>query len=169
MKKGAVRQKSTSPPTDQNPNGGHSISQHAVSDTSFLSLSPASSPASSHALRNPALGPKDKYFSDITKYIPAGCIRIHKHESSITGDEFFSCQNWQAFHLPTDFQHFQDNISYLPNTIQGKLFRSASLVDCIGIHDAGWIRMEFKARDQRSGQVRVYILPDDIGRGVLDR
>ena len=29
--------------------------------------------------------------------------------------------------------------------------------------------MEFKIKDQRFGQVRVYILPDDVGRGAIDR
>lgn len=29
--------------------------------------------------------------------------------------------------------------------------------------------MEFKSKDQHTGQVRVYLLPDDVGRGTIDR
>ncbi|KAI9646472.1 hypothetical protein NHQ30_004465 [Ciborinia camelliae] len=53
--------------------------------------------------------------------------------------------------------------------LDSRLLRSPLLAAFSGIHNAGWIRMEFRAKDQQSGQVRVYILPDDVGRGVLDR
>ncbi|KAK2623968.1 hypothetical protein QTJ16_006602 [Diplocarpon rosae] len=39
----------------------------------------------------------------------------------------------------------------------------------IGIFNAGWIRLEFRANDERRGQIRIYVLADDVGRSVIDR
>ncbi|TEY81149.1 hypothetical protein BOTCAL_0034g00130 [Botryotinia calthae] len=152
MKKGTAR---------QDPNQKNWSAQQIVSDSSFAAVSPPS--------RDSMKSYTNSCFSDLTNYIPAGSIRIHKHECSLLKEEAFMCRSWHAFHLPTDINNFQQSILYLPNTVQGQLLRSAALVKYTGIHDAGWIRMEFKAKDKNSGQVRVYILPDDIGNAVLDR
>lgn len=152
MKKGTAK---------QDPNQKKLSAQQIVSDSSFAVVSPPS--------QDSMKGSTNSCFSDLTNYIPAGSIRIQKHECSLLKEEAFACRSWHAFHLPTDMNNFQQSILYLPNTVQGQLLRSAALVKYTGIHDAGWIRMEFKAKDQNSGQVRVYVLPDDIGNSVLDR
>ncbi|KAM0133866.1 hypothetical protein ACHAO1_005988 [Botrytis cinerea] len=151
MKKGTAK---------QDPNQKNWSAQQIVSDSSFAAVSPPS--------QDSMKGSTNSCFSDLTNYIPAGSIRIQKHECSLLKEEAFACRSWHAFHLPTDINNFQQSILYLPNTVQGQLLRSAALVKYTGIHDAGWIRMEFKAKDQNSGQVRVYVLPDDIGNSVLD-
>ncbi|ESZ89833.1 hypothetical protein SBOR_9784 [Sclerotinia borealis F-4128] len=161
IKKDAAARKDITPATERKPNREYLKAQQAKSDSSFVVSSPS--------LQNSLSGSTHNYFNNILKYIPVGCIRIRKQDCSISEDELSSCQGWQALHLPTDIHNFQHNLLYLPNTIQGKLLRSASLVGFCGIHNAGWIRMEFKAKDQHSGQVRVYILPDHVGKAVLDR
>ncbi|TGO16295.1 hypothetical protein BPAE_0507g00020 [Botrytis paeoniae] len=152
MKKGA---------SGQNPNQKNWSTQQFRSDSSFAALSPPS--------RGSISGSKNSCLFDLNNYIPAGSIRIHTHECSLLTEEVFTCRSWHAFHLPSDIINFQQSILYLPNTVQGQLLRSAALAEYTGIHNAGWIRMEFKAKDKNSGQVRVYILPDDIGNAVLDR
>ncbi|KAF7867080.1 uncharacterized protein EAF02_009866 [Botrytis sinoallii] len=145
----------------QNPNPKNWSTQQIRSDSSFAALSPPS--------RDSISCSKSSCFSDLNNYIPAGSIRIHKQECSLLTEEVFTCRDWHAFHLPSDIINFQQSILYLPNTVQGQLLRSAALAEYTGIHNAGWIRMEFKAKDKNTGQVRVYILPDDVGNAVLDR
>ncbi|KAF7885326.1 uncharacterized protein EAF01_011391 [Botrytis porri] len=152
VKKGSAR---------QSPNPEIWSTQQIDSDSSFAALLPPS--------RDSIQGSKNSCLSDLTNYIPAGSIRIHKQECSLLTEEAFRCRSWHAFYLPSDITNFQQSILYLPNTIQGQLLRSAALAGYTGIHNAGWIRMEFKAKDNNSGQVRVYILPDDIGNTALDR
>jgi hypothetical protein len=53
--------------------------------------------------------------------------------------------------------------------IQEKLLNSPLLKSLNPLHREAWIRMEFKAKDHLSGQLRIYILPDDIGRSSIDR
>lgn len=157
-RKDAVAQKATTPTTEQNSQEKDSMpqQQYVNLDTSFVAP-----PASSGSSQNP--------FSDISNYLSVGSIRIRIQDCSLSEHEFSSCSNWQAFHLPTDINNFQHSILYLPNTIQGKLLRCDSLKPFSGIHDANWIRMEFKANDRSHGQVRVYILPNDIGGSISDR
>ncbi|KAF5875730.1 putative snf2 family helicase protein [Botrytis fragariae] len=152
VKKGAV---------GQDPNQKNWAAQQIKLDSSFAALPPPS--------RDSISASKNSCFSDLTNYIPAGSIRIHKHGCSLLTEEVFTCRSWHAFYLPSDITNFQQSILYLPNTVQGQLLRSAALAEYTGIHNAGWIRMEFKAKDKNTGQVRVYILPDDIGNAVLDR
>ncbi|TGO40581.1 hypothetical protein BHYA_0035g00550 [Botrytis hyacinthi] len=147
--------------SSQNPNTKNWSTQQIRSDSSFAALSPPS--------RDSISGSKNSCFSNLNNYIPVGSIRIHKHECSLLTEEVFTCRYWHAFHLPSDIINFQQSILYLPNTVQGQLLRSAALAEYTGIHNAGWIRMEFKAKDKNTGQIRVYILPDDIGNAVLDR
>ncbi|KAF7875277.1 hypothetical protein EAF04_002449 [Stromatinia cepivora] len=161
VKNGTATQNGIVPAKQHSHNQENLMSQQFTSDSSFAVLS--------QPLQDTFSVSKDKYLSDISKYIPVGSIRIHKQDCLFLEDEISSCQSWHAFHLPADINNFQHNILYLPNTLQGKLLRSAPLNVFNGIHNAGWIRMEFKARDHCSGQVRVYILPDDIGNAVLDR
>ncbi|CAD6439229.1 e80fca16-73ea-4ed9-acac-21bd7879202c [Sclerotinia trifoliorum] len=161
VKNGAATKNSIASAKRHNQNQGIFMSRQFLSDSSFAVLSQPSQDSFSLS--------KDTYLPDISKYIPVGSIRIHKNDCLFLNGEISSCQSWHAFHLPADINNFQHNILYLPNTLQGKLLHSAPLDAFNGIHNAGWIRMEFRARNHCSGQVRVYILPNDIGNAVLDR
>jgi SNF2 family DNA or RNA helicase len=79
-----------------------------------------------------------------------------------------SCNSWHAFAHPRDVFNERDG-PFLLNALQEHLLNSQTLQNYIGIHYAGWVRMEFKTRDQDCGQVRVYVLPDDVGRSVIER
>ncbi|KAM3077278.1 hypothetical protein ACMFMG_003257 [Clarireedia jacksonii] len=137
-----------------------SIDQSQVQDSSFIV--PFASPA------NVPSTVIDGYISDITKYIPAGCIRITRNECAILQEVFESSQFWQAFMHPRDIYNLQA-ARFLSNETQEKLSNSSFLNPFRGLHNAGWIRMEFKSNGSHIGQARVYILPDDVGRASIDR
>ncbi|PQE11525.1 hypothetical protein CJF31_00011055 [Rutstroemia sp. NJR-2017a BVV2] len=134
------------------------VDQHQLHDSSFNI--PFASPVNTPS--------KAGYISDITKYIPAGCIRIVRNECAILQEVAEWGQFWQAFMHPRDIYNLQA-ARFLPNEVQEKLSSSSFLNPFRGLHNAGWIRMEFKANDKHTGQVRVYILPDDVGRASIDR
>jgi SNF2 family DNA or RNA helicase len=93
---------------------------------------------------------------------------MERQDCGISPELWTSCDTWHAFAHPRDVFNTRDG-PFIVNDLQQKLFSSATLHNYIGIHYAGWVRMEFKARDQDCGQVRVYVLPDDIGRSVIER
>lgn len=125
-------------------------------------LYPSSLPNSSSTLV------PDDLILDISKYIPVGCVRIERCDCGISSEVWMSCNSWHAFAHPRDVFNQRDG-PFLANALQEKLFKSPIMRNYIGIHYAGWVRMEFKARDQDCGQVRVYVLPDDVGRSVIER
>ncbi|TVY92373.1 putative ATP-dependent helicase [Lachnellula willkommii] len=104
---------------------------------------------------------------DITKYIPVGCLRIHKSKCSLSVEQWESCTTWATFAHPHDL--FKPTGQYLSGTIQGILLSSPVLSHFRGLHYAGWIRMEFKSQGSRFGQARVFILPDDVGNASINR
>ena len=108
------------------------------------------------------------YILDINKYIPVGCLRIQRSECAISSEVWKSCTSWHSFAHPRDVYNIQSGL-FLANNIQEVLLSSPVLQPYRAIHYAEWLRMEFKARDQHLGQIRVYILPDDVGRGSIDR
>ena len=118
--------------------------------------------------RTPSSSATDDYILDITKYIPVGCLRVPKRDCVITTEEWKSCDSWCAFAHPRDVYNTNGG-AYLLNDLQEKLFSSTTLQPYRGLHNSGWIRMEFKYKDSRYGQARVYILPDDVGRAAIDR
>ncbi|TVY47698.1 putative ATP-dependent helicase [Lachnellula occidentalis] len=104
---------------------------------------------------------------DITKYIPVGCLRIHKSKCSLSIENWESCNTWATFAHPRDL--FSPTGQYLSGTIQEALLNSPVLSHFRGLHYAGWIRMEFKSQGSQFGQARVFILPDDVGRASISR
>jgi superfamily II DNA or RNA helicase len=104
---------------------------------------------------------------DISKYIPAGCLRIRYHET-------FSNQ-WRD--LNDVWQTADSNTAHI-----SPLFMM--LAACHGlqteqIYEVGlhalvaskWIKIQYKINtaDRLWAQLRVYILPDDVGRSQIDR
>ncbi|PBP19439.1 hypothetical protein BUE80_DR009651, partial [Diplocarpon rosae] len=147
-----------------------------MADSSFSSARPPSSMLAS-----------DSIILDINKYIPIGiisnvqllinplgCLRIEVSEYSIPLACWYPSLSgldpgqWQAFAHPRDVLNPSGG-RYLPDTAQEILFGIPVLRTSIGIFDAGWIRLEFRANDERRGQIRIYVLADDVGRSVIDR
>ncbi|KAG9238675.1 P-loop containing nucleoside triphosphate hydrolase protein [Amylocarpus encephaloides] len=117
---------------------------------------------------SPAGGPHQRSRHDcpeIAKYIPVGSLRIHKSDvDSHTWEQ----GEWGIFTHPRDVYSPQAG-RFLPTDLQTALLQSPVMQPYRGLHNAEWIRMEFKTQDQAIGQTRVYILPDDVGRASIDR
>jgi SNF2 family DNA or RNA helicase len=115
----------------------------------------------------PITNPSNENILDITKFIPAGCIRLERSTCNIWSDVWDSCNTWRAFAHPRDF--YNRGCVYLSYALQELLMNSPALQSSRPLHYAGWIRMEFRRRNSQWGQVRVYVLPDDVARGTVDR
>jgi SNF2 family DNA or RNA helicase len=140
------------------------MSQH---ETEVEKISSAFIPYPSSLASSSASVPDD-FILDISRYIPVGCLRIEREYCGISPQLWTSCETWRAFAHPRDAFNAWAG-PFVVNALQHKLFNLPALQNCIGIHYAGWVRMEFKIRDQNCAQVRVYVLPDDVGRSVIDR
>jgi hypothetical protein len=108
------------------------------------------------------------FIFDIDNYVPAGSIRLARHKCGITVEAWTSSHRWEWLGHPREVI-FSDAGPFIPNTVQELLFGSAAMRPFRNLHQAGWIRLAFKMRDIEWGQIRVYILPDDIGRRMIDR
>ncbi|KAI9048321.1 hypothetical protein LZ554_008115 [Drepanopeziza brunnea f. sp. 'monogermtubi'] len=103
----------------------------------------------------------------------AGCIRV-RCDDIVPSDLWYGCLDadlhgqWMAFAHPRDMLNPSGGL-LIPNTLQYIFFQLPLLKPFLGLFNAAWIRMEFRANDQHRGQIRVYVLPDDFGRSVIDR
>ncbi|KAH7364689.1 hypothetical protein BKA65DRAFT_491871 [Rhexocercosporidium sp. MPI-PUGE-AT-0058] len=110
----------------------------------------------------------DDFKVDIAKYIAAGCLRITQPESNISIDAWQSCSQWQILaHPPEECTLSSPNI--IEALLQKCLLQTVPLKSFVNLHNSQWIRMEFRTNDSIHGQVRIYILPDDVGRSVVNR
>ncbi|KAH8814928.1 P-loop containing nucleoside triphosphate hydrolase protein [Xylogone sp. PMI_703] len=105
---------------------------------------------------------------EIRKYIPVGCLRLKRNECHIEADIWEDFNSWYLLAHQSDVD---DAIKtpYVFNKSQDALLGSPILQPYSSLLNAGWIRMEFKATNKNLGQVRVYVLPDDIERRAIDR
>lgn len=104
---------------------------------------------------------------EIKSYIPVGCIRFSRSEVQLDEAQWANLRDWKAFAHPRDGLR-RDSIFLLSNDIELKLSNSTS-TNLKPLHQAGWVRLEAKSGDDEYGQIRVYILPDDIGNREIDR
>lgn len=133
------------------------------------SSSPGSTPPLTSPLSNkhPIVSACD-FLLDNKNYVPAGCLRIERHRCRISKEQWEACDKWQALAHPRELVG-NPNGAFLHPTTQDLLFRSEFLSPFQNLYQAGWIHLEFKARDDEWGQVRVFILPDDVGNSRIDR
>jgi hypothetical protein len=134
-----------------------------MSNMSIESSSPGTSTSSASSPRSAC-----DFILDIENFIPAGCLRIERYKCQITSEVWTSCNEWQWL------GHLREIITpkagqFLQNTLQEVLFNVKPITPYRNLHQAGWIRLEFKMRDAEWGQIRVYILPEDIGRRMIER
>jgi hypothetical protein len=138
-------------------------SSSSVSNTSIESSSSPSSASSASSPRSAC-----DFLLEIENFIPAGCIRVERYKCQITTEVWTSCDEWHWLGHPREI--IAPNAGpFLQNTLQEVLFSVSPIAPYRSLHQAGWIRLEFKMRDAECGQIRVYILPEDIGRRMIER
>ncbi|KAL6886534.1 P-loop containing nucleoside triphosphate hydrolase protein [Trichoderma longibrachiatum] len=111
-------------------------------------------------------------------YIPVGCLGISQHETNVSIDDWSSIElrTWRGFSLSTDALGGGENAPasdtlFLHPNIQKSLLRSSKLLPLTKLFHARWCKLEFcvSTLSHQLGVVRVYLLPDDVLRGSVDR
>lgn len=105
-------------------------------------------------------------------YIPAGCIGIRKDEAGLSDEAWASAslQSWSRFreHLQPDGAN---EAHCLPPEVQQHLLKTPRLRHLSSLFRARWVDIELRitAVDSTAATIRVYLLPDDVSRRVVDR
>ncbi|QGI75981.1 hypothetical protein CEK26_000889 [Fusarium fujikuroi] len=110
-----------------------------------------------------------------TDFIPAGCIPIKRTEIKLDSDWFSDeLREWRAFgslSKETGETDSEDDEPFLPDNLEIALTRIGTLRTCIKLFRASWAKLQFSIqnKDSDNGFLRVYLLPDDVLRGTVDR
>lgn len=92
---------------------------------------------------------------------------MRRGPSSVQANIWKFFDNWRTLFSSHEFYTESEKPEVLAS--QELLLSCDVLHPYIGLHNAGWIRMMFKVTTSDLGQVRIYILPDDIERRFIDR
>ncbi|KAI0152038.1 P-loop containing nucleoside triphosphate hydrolase protein [Hypoxylon sp. NC0597] len=105
----------------------------------------------------------------MNKYIPAGCLMISLEDSNSIPPNLwqpFQIQGWKFF-----TRHHDDlpASACLPLKVQERLVGLHSLQHALVLWQNRWIQMSFThiSGSNSIGRVRVYILPQDVDRGIV--
>lgn len=111
-------------------------------------------------------------------YIPVGCIGISQDESQISGYDWSTLDHrgWQKLSRHSGIISHSDSEARpgelcLDPRIQTSLLTAPKLLSLAQLFHAQWCQLEFcvSTLDEELGIVRVYLLPDDVQRGSIDR
>ncbi|OAA48769.1 SNF2 family helicase [Metarhizium rileyi] len=113
---------------------------------------------------------------NLLDYIPGGCLEVSLDETTLSKESWDATdlKIWKSFrHYPPD-QHFENQPhagnGYLPTEVQDPLVQLEDLHLVCLLFKSRWIDLEFRVNANGSyGTVRVYLLPDDAYRGLIDR
>ncbi|KAF7562190.1 hypothetical protein G7046_g1958 [Stylonectria norvegica] len=108
------------------------------------------------------------------KYIPAGSLKVITEESNLSSESWSLAELriWNAFHQPNVVLAQSDlEKSRLRPDVQASLLKAPILAPFAGLFEASWITLTFSTHAEGSpyGTLRVYLLPDDVQRGLLNR
>lgn len=110
----------------------------------------------------------------LTSYIPVGSLRIRQTDVAVLPEEWNSCLEWRIFPRSRNVQHLERDTP-LPQNIQEALLASLHVyaypTNKKSVNNQGWTLMEFKINetDRSCGQIRVSVLPEDVGRMIFSR
>ncbi|KAI1209441.1 P-loop containing nucleoside triphosphate hydrolase protein [Annulohypoxylon truncatum] len=104
----------------------------------------------------------------INKYIPVGCLKIPADASDLSLLEALSSSkslDWEFFAR----QHELPAQHRLPIHLQDTLLKQKFLQPFYGLWINRWIQMSFRriSEPDSVGRIRIYILPQDVDRGVM--
>ncbi|KAM4059756.1 SNF2 family helicase [Hirsutella rhossiliensis] len=110
------------------------------------------------------------------RFVPAGSLSISQDEAGLV-EELWSApylQSWNRFCQVSPLEariEAESNSRHLPRHVQECLFKTESLRALLPLFRARWIDLELRvsSRHVREATVRVYLLPDDAYRDVVDR
>ncbi|KAJ4126865.1 hypothetical protein NW765_002654 [Fusarium oxysporum] len=111
----------------------------------------------------------------ITAFIPTGCIPIKRTEIKLDSEWFLDeLREWRTFgslSKETGETDSEDDEPFLPDNLEIALTRIGTLRSCIKLFRASWAKLQFSIQnnDSDNGLLRVYLLPDDVLRSMVDR
>lgn len=118
--------------------------------------------------RNPQPNVMDLSRAD---FIPVGCLVVTRQESGLSLERWSieEIRDWKVFVLEASPESL--NAKTLPYDIQASLLNTTKLKRFSSLFLALWIKLEFcvQHKSPEFGTVRVYFLPDDVLRSVVDR
>ena len=107
-------------------------------------------------------------------YIPAGCIRVSSQELELPpgGWAAQSSQRWQQFRRPlsTDLVN-EHGTEFVSSDLQDAIFTCSRLQWIARLYHGAWIDLQLYVNniEGHHGILRVYLLPDDVHRALVDR
>ena len=103
-------------------------------------------------------------------YIPAGCVVIDLDQHPLLPRilEFVGDRQWRFFTRKSD--NLAEPLK-LPTELQDILLKTPNLVPFTTLWTQGWIQLAYATQPASSslrshGRVRVYVLPQDVNRGI---
>ncbi|EXM11090.1 hypothetical protein FOIG_00919 [Fusarium odoratissimum NRRL 54006] len=111
----------------------------------------------------------------ITAFIPTGCIPVKRTEIKLDSEWFLDeLREWRTFgSLSKEIGEtdLEDDEPFLPDNLEIALTRIGTLRPCIKLFRASWAKLQFSIQnnDSDNGLLRVYLLPDDVLRSMVDR
>jgi hypothetical protein len=105
------------------------------------------------------------------KHIAAGCLFIARDDPGLipTDWDLETLKSWSLLTRKGDSNGVETPVrQYLNPDIQARLLKSPSLSNCARLFRARWMQLDFKLAGA-FGVFRVYLLPDDIDRRIVDR
>ena len=107
------------------------------------------------------------------KYIPVGCLILAQHETSIPWDVWSHPDLKQWKHVSSGDEEDVDGHApdVLTTELRHSLMSAPSLAPFTLLLNHRWIHLTFRVSldDATRGIVRVYILPEDVDRGIIPR
>lgn len=112
--------------------------------------------------------------SQLAKYIPAGSISILQDESNLPLEcwNLEELRSWRFLSLPKDPTSGLDlKHQFLRPDLRDLLLDTPSTRPYARLFRESWIKLEFRVHDVDSnrGTMRVYLLPDDVDRSIVNR
>ncbi|KAI1479914.1 P-loop containing nucleoside triphosphate hydrolase protein [Daldinia eschscholtzii] len=106
----------------------------------------------------------------LNKYIPAGCLKLSLDDIYLLSPEFWGNFKPQAWKFLSRRHDDIPGPVCLPDPVREALLRLPLLQPFIALWQSRWIQMSFGLASNlnSSGRIRVYILPQDVGRSTAD-
>lgn len=113
----------------------------------------------------------------LSHYIPVGCIGVARSAVEVEDSIWLSEDHtWKHLLYPpiiaaTTLPDFARPGPHLHTDLQAALLKSPGLKRCAQLLVAQWLHLEFRVcpNTDSLGVLRVYVLPDDVLRGTVDR
>ncbi|KAM0341323.1 hypothetical protein ACHAPU_010066 [Fusarium lateritium] len=111
--------------------------------------------------------------SPASVFIPVGCISVKKEEICLDQEAWCSLalRDWRDLRSLSNDSSPDSHHRFLPQDLETSLLQIRRLDPYLRLCRDSWAKVQFSVKDNDSGHgtLRVYLLPDDVLRGAVDR